>query len=303
MQQMYDFGAQLARYKQAIDADIARYSEHVRKVTKQQYGGHPSAVTNEYLDLLGRGGKRIRGSLVLCGYEMLGGADHEMIVRAATAVEMLHAAMLIVDDIQDRDTQRRGKPAVHVALADYHQTLGLHSDAAHTGMSLALDAALSGAFAAEVLLAGLSVDAELRLKVVGIVNQTLVTTLHGQTYDVIHVGLVRPNPTDVAQAREWKSAHYTFLNPLCVGMVLAGAPCEDTDAIRAYALHTGIAFQLADDILDGDVSGQDVPAAIRESKRHVEKALEALDSSKRPWAREQVQFLRDLAAFVIVRNA
>jgi len=303
MQPMKDFKQQLAEYKRIIDQDIARYGEHARKVTDSQYGRHPSVVTDEYLDLLSRGGKRIRGALVICGYEMLGGADQAMIVRAATAIEMLHAAMLIIDDIQDRDTERRGKPTVHVALQDYHTLLKLGGSGRHTGLSLALNAALTGAFAAEVLLAGLSVEAELRLKVIGIVNQTLITTLHGQTYDVINAQHPQPDPRDVAQAREWKSAHYTFLNPLCVGMVLAGAPCEDTDAIRDYALHTGIAFQLADDILDGDIPDNKLTVAREEANAHVLQAVQALERTTRPWHATQKQFLQDLANYVVSQDA
>jgi len=298
-----DFTRQLAHYKQTIDDDIARYSQHVRQITHQQYGTHPAAVTNEYLDLLARGGKRVRGALVMCGYEMLGGHNQVMIVRAATAIELLHAAMLVFDDIQDQDDERRGKPAVHVALADYYRKLKLQGSAEHGGVSLAIDAALSGTFAANMLFAGLEVDPQLRANVVGIVNQALITTVHGQTYDVINTHMDQPPEADISRAREWKSAHYTFLNPLCVGMVLAGAPCQDTDAIRDYALHTGIAFQLADDIMDGDIEPSKVAAARRSAKTHVQQALAALDSVKRPWAEKQVTFLRQLAQFVIAREA
>jgi len=296
------FFARLAEYKSAIDADIAAYSAHIQRVTKEQYGEYPSVVTNEYLDLLSRGGKRIRGSLVMTGYEMLGGRDKQMIVRAATAMEMLHASMLVIDDIQDHDVVRRGKPAVHVALADYHKKLGMRGDSAATGVSLGLDAALTGSHAAQMLLAGLSADAELKIKVIGIVNHTIVMTLHGQTYDVINAGLEHPKPLDLARATEWKSAHYTFLNPLCVGMVLAGAGCEDTDAIRDYALNTGIAFQLADDIMDGDVLSSAVASTRKRAEAHVKQAIASLDNNRRDWQQSSVDFLRDLAQFVTTRQ-
>lgn len=297
-----DFKAQLGTYQRAINADIAAYTAHVRHVTKQQYGKHPSAVTNEYLDLLSRSGKRIRGSLVMAGYEMLGGRDKTMIVSAATAIEMLHAAMLIIDDIQDHDVMRRGKPAVHVALADYHKKIGMRGDPEATGISLALDAALAGSHAAQVLLAGLDVDPELKIKVIGIVNHTIVLTLHGQTYEVINAGLVHPPPQDLARATEWKSAHYTFLNPLCVGMVLAGAGCEDTDAIREYALCTGVAFQLADDIMDGDVKKADIAKTQQKAVQLVEQAIASLASAGRSWAPASVGFLKDLSRYAVART-
>lgn len=297
-----DFKTQLGAYQRAINADIAAYTAHVRHVTKQQYGTHPSAVTNEYLDLLSRSGKRIRGSLVMTGYEMLGGRDKTMIARAATAIEMLHAAMLVIDDIQDHDVVRRGKPAVHVALADYHKKIGMKGVPEATGISLALDAALAGSHAAQVLLAGLEANPELKIKVIGIVNHTIVLTLHGQTYDVINAGLADPDPQDIARATEWKSAHYTFLNPLCVGMVLADAGCEDTDAIREYALNAGVAFQLADDIMDGDVKMADISATRKMAEAHVERALEALENRPTHWGGTQMDFLRDLARYVTVRE-
>lgn len=301
---MTAFAARLHACKTAIDADIATYSAHVRKVTMEHYGEYPSRVTDEYLDLLERSGKRIRGALVMTGYDMLGGKDTQMITRAATALEMLHASLLVIDDIQDHDDMRRGKPAVHKALARYHQMLGMRDDAAATGVSLALNASLAGSHAAQMLLAGLSVDPELKVKVIGIVNHTVVMTLHGQTYDVINAGLENPRPEDIARATEWKSAHYTFLNPLCVGMVLAGAGCEDTDAIREYALNTGIAFQLTDDIMDGDVKLADVARTRRLADSHITQAVAALKNSskQRHWQSSSVEFLRDLATFVVRRK-
>lgn len=296
------FARQLAAYKSAIDADVKAYAAHVRHTTKQLYGEYPSVVTNEYLDLLERGGKRIRGALVMTGYEMLGGQDKEMVVRAATAMEMLHASMLTIDDIQDHDEVRRGKPAVHVAMAEYHKEIGMQGDPTATGISLALDAALAGSHAAQMLLAGLSAPDDLKIKVIGIVNHTIVMTLHGQTYDVINAGLSHPKPENLSRATEWKSAHYTFLNPLCVGMVLAGAGCGDTNAIRDYALNTGIAFQLTDDIMDGDVKPKDIPATRQKADDYVQQALRSLDHAPKHWDPDGIDFLLELCAFVTKRK-
>lgn len=241
---------QLAAYKQCIDEDIAAYAAHVRQSTRQQYGEYSALVTEGFLDMLERGGKRLRGALVMVGYEMLGGTDQAMIVRAATAIEMVHAHLLILDDIQDRSAVRRGKATVHELLAEWCQQSNLTvDDPAHLGMSLALNALFGGNAAAQSLLASLSVPAEYKINVLGIVNHTINVTAHGQTQDL--VAEVKPTVTyeDLEHIMEWKTATYTVLNPLCVGMVLAGAPCADTDAIRDYALHTGKAFQITDDII------------------------------------------------------
>jgi len=233
----------LAHYKTLIDRDIAAYAAHVRAATGAYYGPPAALVTDVFLELLERDGKRLRGALTMAAYEMLGGQDQQMIVRAATALEMIHAYCLILDDIQDRSATRRGKPAAHTVLA---ASSAAHPNPAHTGTSLAINAAVAGNHAAQMLLAGLSVPDELRVKVLGIVNQALVVTAYGQTYDILNE--TAATDANIERAMQYKTAYYSFLNPLCVGMVLAGAGCQDTDAIRGYALPAGEAFQITNDI-------------------------------------------------------
>src|SRR5690606_17468007 len=113
------------------DADIRSYAEYLRLAVDRQYGSYVAeAETEVFLDILARGGKRIRGGLVMVGYEMCGGANRKMIVQAARAIEMLHAYMLMIDDIQDRSALRRGKPSAHKMIESYVKTRGLKGDAA-----------------------------------------------------------------------------------------------------------------------------------------------------------------------------
>src|SRR5690606_38165036 len=88
------FKTQLQKYKKLIDAAISTYSKLTQKNTLQQYGTAARQVTDAYLDILDRGGKRIRGALVMLGYEMSGGKNQAMIIQAARAVEMVHAYLL-----------------------------------------------------------------------------------------------------------------------------------------------------------------------------------------------------------------
>lgn len=243
------FPDRLAAYKKAIDADIASYAEYVQLVTAQQYGPYAELEVNTFLDMLGRGGKRIRGALTMVGYEMCGGQNRDMIVQAARAMEMFHAYLLICDDIQDRSPIRRGKPSAHEFLAAYHRKHRLKGDASHAGVSLALNAALAGAHAAQIVLANLNAEPQLRLNALSITNRTLGITEHGQTYDIMNELVKTPSEQDIWRTLEWKTAQYSFVNPLHVGMVLAGAGCRETDAITPFARHLGIAFQIADDVL------------------------------------------------------
>ena len=153
------FATQLKAYKGLIDADIAAYSRVVEKTTLQRFGVPARVEVDAFLSILSRGGKRIRGALTMLGYEMSGGTDQKMILQAARAVEMIHAYILIIDDIQDRSSLRRGGPTAHMMLADYHRQRRLSGDSAHFGMSVALNAANSGNHAAQAILANLDVDA------------------------------------------------------------------------------------------------------------------------------------------------
>ncbi|MEO8785174.1 MAG: polyprenyl synthetase family protein [Candidatus Saccharimonadales bacterium] len=250
--------------KSQIDADIDSYARSLRTTTLQQYGPTSQQVIDAYLAILQRGGKRIRGALTIVGYQMMGGQDQAMIIQAARAMEMIHAYLLIIDDIQDRSQTRRGGPTAHLSLAETYKD-------AHIGQALAINAALLGSHAAQMILANLDVAPLLRSNVLSILSRTLLVTFHGQTLDLVNQ--VKPDVSlkEVEQVMDNKTAHYSFLNPLHVGMVLAGADCQATDAITPYALAAGRAFQISDDILgvfgDQKNSGKNPQDDIREGKR------------------------------------
>lgn len=243
------FTKKLAHYKKLIDEDVAAYTKMVQKSTLQNYGAQSRIATDAFLGILARGGKRIRGALTMVGYEMMGGKNHAMILEAARAIEMIHAYMLIMDDIQDRSLIRRGGPTAHVELADYHRNRHFSGKPEHFGVSIALNAMGAGNHTAQVIVANLDADADLRLKALSILNQSIIITAHGQTSDIMNEVSGLATMQDVNNVLEWKTAHYTFLNPLTFGMVLAGADCAETDAVRDYSLHAGRAFQITDDIL------------------------------------------------------
>ncbi len=243
------FNKKLAQYKDLIDADIKLYTKTIQKSILQKYGASSRIATDAFLEILGRGGKRIRGSLVMAGYEMMGGTNQKMIIEASRAIEMIHAYILIMDDIQDNSSVRRGGPTAHIALADYHRRHYLSGDANHFGVSQALNAMGIGNHASQVIVLNLDVDEDLRIKASSILNQAMITTAYGQTNDIMNEVKADVGLTDINNVLEWKTAYYTFLNPLTFGMVLAGADCRATDAVRDYCLNAGRAFQITDDIL------------------------------------------------------
>lgn len=265
------FQSKLQAYKQAIDEDIAVYAKKVSASTLKEYGKYSRVASDAYFEILQRGGKRIRGALVMLGYEMSGGQDIELVVKAARAVEMMQAYILIIDDIQDRSAVRRGGPAAHKILEHYHEQKHLAGDAEHFGVAVALNAALSGAHGAGAILANLECDETIRTKILSIMNRTMLVTAHGQTNDIVNELIADVDERAVDNVLEWKTAHYTFLNPLQIGMTLAGADVATTDAITEYAMHAGRAFQITDDILGTfskeQESGKSPMDDIREGKR------------------------------------
>jgi geranylgeranyl diphosphate synthase, type I len=267
------FKAQLAAYKQEIDAAVGAYQQEAAQHMRTQFGEYPALVYDAFLDILSRGGKRIRGALMMAGYEMAGGRDRAMITQAALAVEMLHAYILIIDDIQDRSAKRRGKPSAHELLTDYHREHGLQGDAAHAALSLALNAAWAGSHAAQNVFIELNVPAERRLRALTLLNEHIMVTAHGQTIDIMNELTQQVSDQQINQVLEWKTAVYTVLNPLQVGMILAGASEQDVAAISSYALPAGKAFQIADDVLgifgNEEASGKSVMDDIREGKRTI----------------------------------
>lgn len=285
--QVSTFPAKLQKYKQTIDADIEAYAKQLERHTLEQFGANSRLEIDAYLQILRRGGKRIRGALTMVGYEMAGGTDTRMILQAARAVEMLHAYILIVDDFQDRSAVRRGGPTAHKLLAQHHRTNELAGDSEHFGASIALNAALSGAHAAQQVLAHLDVDAELRLKTIQIINKAMIITAHGQTSDIINEVVAEVSSDDIERVLEWKTAYYTFFNPLSVGMTLAGADVQTIAGITDYANHAGKAFQITDDIIgtfgSEFESGKSPMDDIREGKRTliIAYALEHTDNDNK----------------------
>jgi geranylgeranyl diphosphate synthase, type I len=178
-----------------------------------------------------------------------------------------------MDDIQDRSLTRRGGPTVPVMLAGYHRKNHLAGDAKHFGTAMALNSMGIGNHAAQMILANLNAPERLRLNVISILNRTVIVTAHGQTNDIMNEVIAHVDEEAVERVLEWKTAHYTFLNPLCVGMVLADADCHATDAIATYAIHAGKAFQITDDILgtfgSEFESGKSPMDDMREGKRTV----------------------------------
>lgn len=284
MDTVVDFTRRLASLKKELDEALSLHAQTLKKTTAHDFTPYSAVAVDAYTQILERGGKRIRGALTVVGYEMCGGKDHEMIMQAACAVEMVHAYILILDDIMDKSVMRRGGPSAHTLVANYHEIHGLSGEKLHFGEAIAINAALIGYHYAEALVTGLQASDADKLRALKLLNNALVVTGHGQVNDIFNEVLDTVDARAVDQVLEWKTAHYSFLNPLQFGMALAGANDETLHAITEYCMHAGRAFQITDDIIG--IFGSELEAGkspmddIREGKRTLlsVSALERADS-------------------------
>lgn len=188
------------------------------------------------------GGKRLRPLLVLAAFEAVSGRgdgiQSQAALRAACAVELIHAYSLVHDDMpcMDNDVLRRGKPTVHVQFGE-------------AGALLAGDALQALAFELLTPLdgsVGVSIQAQLCAHLARAAG--CAGMAGGQAIDLASVG----KPLTERQLREM---HQLKTGALLQGSVVMGALCGEPDAKTLAALQTygsaiGLAFQVVDDILD-----------------------------------------------------
>ena len=192
------------------------------------------------------GGKRLRPLLVLAAYEAVAmddgvGADtngQEAALRAACAVELIHAYSLVHDDMpcMDNDVLRRGKPTVHVRFGE-------------AGALLAGDALQALAF--EILTpAAAQVDTATQARLCALLARAAGSAgmAGGQAIDLASVG----HQLNEAELRDM---HQRKTGALLQGSVVMGAHCGRASqhvqqSLQTYGAAIGLAFQVVDDILD-----------------------------------------------------
>lgn len=268
MPELRTFESQTARYQESIENELKTFSKELIQETKIGYGSHETVVVEAFCSLLSRGGKRIRGMLTMAAYEMLGGQDESLAVQAASAVEIMHAYILAIDDLQDHSDIRRGGPTIHRMLELHSEAAGWTADHADMGRSLAKNAALIGCHEAQIIFAQLDTDPEVRLEILKRMNKTMVITAHGQTGDLINPVNGAVTKEDIHNVMLRKTAFYTILNPFQIGMMLGGANEQDLHKVEKFSMYIGEAFQAADDIISltsADLD-KDPTSDIREGK-------------------------------------
>jgi geranylgeranyl diphosphate synthase type I len=202
------------------------------------------------------GGKLLRPLFAYVGWCSTA-AECTEAARAAAALELLHAAALLQDDVMDRSVERRGAAAAHVVFASRHQRHGLPGDALHYGESAAtLLSDLCLMWSGQALQeSGMSADALARAwPYFDLLRSELVV---GQFLD-ISSDIRRMSFASRLEVARSKSGNYTVRRPLELGAALAGSDDATRAALATYGDHVGEAFQLRDDLVDLTGRGDDI---------------------------------------------
>lgn len=221
-----------------------------------------------------RGGGRVRPRLLLTAYRAFGGTEDAVAHHVAEAVELLHTALVVHDDVIDHDSVRRGRPNVSGTFASLARAAGADDAAAGqlgaTAGILAGDLALVGAVA---MIARTPAPAHVVARLLDLTEDAIRVTAAGELEDVrFGLGIGTPSLTQVLVTEERKTAAYSFALPLQAAAVLADTASATAalDALGRIGRLVGTAFQLADD-LDGTFgdptrTGKSAISDLREGK-------------------------------------
>lgn len=190
-------------------------------------------ATSEHI--LGAGGKRLRPRLVLLSYSAAGGKTPEAAVPLAAAVEIIHTATLVHDDINDHGTLRRG-----------HETVN-----SRWGGSFAL---LTGDYMfTKAYQLMLPYGHELN----SILAHAAIELVEGETLQIQTAKLGTLDPDTYFEIIAKKTASL-FVASIRLGATVARAPQEWIDALSSYAFNLGMTFQIVDDLLDLIADAQEI---------------------------------------------
>jgi len=277
----------------------------------QKFMPKPSGLASDVIRAMNyslfAGGKRIRPILCIAGAEAVGGSV-DSVVPVACAIELIHTYSLIHDDlpIMDNDDLRRGKPTNHKVFGEAVALL------AGDGL-LTLSFNLMAGYGAEK-----KVEKKALLRVIGLIASAAgyKGMVGGQVVDITYEGK-ESDPAVVEYIHRHKTAALIAAS-VTTGIILAGGNKDEEKSINRYGQQIGLAFQIADDILNiegnrkimgkgtgsdkekGKITYPSVFGAAESKKIQKELINNAIESLKR--FDNRAEPLRDLARYIINRK-
>lgn len=228
-------------------------------------------VGRELAGLVTAGGKRLRPAFVHWGHRATGADPDPRVLHPAAAVELLHTFALVHDDIMDRSPTRRGRAAVHRALAGVHREEGLDGDPEWFGVAGGILAGDLMFVWADELFEQSALPADRLARARAVFTRLRVEVMAGQYLDLRLAGLPAADEDESLHVSLLKSGRYTVTRPLQLGAAIGDADEVLDAALTAYGDAIGVAFQLRDDILgllgDPAETGKGELSDLREGKR------------------------------------
>jgi geranylgeranyl diphosphate synthase type II len=292
-----------------LDAYFSLHTKRINRALESilETPGRSDRILEAMKYSLMAGGKRIRSILCMAAAETADG-DAENAMPAACALEMIHTYSLIHDDLpaMDNDVLRRGKPTCHMAFDE-------------ATAILAGDALLTLAFQTLSSIELSSADqAATWLRVIELLSHAAgyCGMIQGQMIDIASEGS-RLTLAELKSMHRLKTGALIEAS-LCSGAVLGGLNSNRIKMLESYAQNIGLAFQVADDILnvegDPEMMGKAVGTdqlrgkatypsllGLQESKKFakdlVKNALQALESFDK-----KAEPLRAIANYIITRK-
>ncbi len=248
-----------ATASQLVPATLREYGDLTRAALAKYL---PSREPRRYLyDLLNdypqRGGKMMRPSMCIAAARLFG-APLEDAMNTAVAIEILHNALLIHDDIEDGSEKRRGLPTLHLL---HGVPLALNAGDTLTLMSL------------RPLLENRSrIGERLTLRIIEETERMARECAEGQA---LELGWRRYNATEIGDADYLemvlkKTCWLATIYPIRVGALIGSRDSVDLDPFLRYGFFLGAAFQIQDDLLNlvgDDGYGKELDGDIWEGKR------------------------------------
>jgi len=221
----------------------------------------------EYFKNLNSDGKLIRGFLIALGYKM-SKENIEYSYKLSLAYEIFQTAILIHDDIIDNDNLRRGKDTIHYANFKKYKSYN-EVDAKKTSESIGICIGDYGFFKVNEIIIKNYKDNPNFIKLFNYYNDIVLKTVEGELIDVIlsfEGKYIKENKNleeNIMLVYKLKTAFYTIIGPLCLGLILGGIDDEKLEDVNKFGEKIGVAFQIQDDILGiysnmGKVIGSDI---------------------------------------------
>ena len=244
---------------------------------------------------LNQGGKMLRGMLVVFGYQIArharGASDIDLPISDALAqtFEMFQTGVLVHDDVIDNAAQRRGKITVHrryehrLDVRDIRMVSGIEKPQ-EIAKSVGICVGDLGIYYANKLLADSYGSDPALGQLISYFDDIVIQTLRGELLDVVlpyeiqDPGIGEEERAKLLEKSIYdiyflKTAGYSVIGPLHLGMILGGAEPKEMAALDRCARDIGIAYQIMDDILgvfaDPKILGKDVGSDVAEYKQTI----------------------------------